>query len=352
VTKLIIQIPCFNEEATIGLTLDTLPRALAGIDEIEWLIIDDGSTDGTVEVALAHGVDHVVRLSGHQGLARGFTAGLQACLDAGADIIVNTDADNQYSSASIPDLIDPIVRNEADIVVGARPIEEIAHFSPAKKLLQRLGSAAVRVASNTDVRDAPSGFRAISREAAMRLHVFSEYTYTIETIIQAGQKGMRVVSVPVRTNRDMRPSRLIKSVAGYVLRSVATMVLIFVIYRPLRLFLPPATAIFLAGVFLGLRYVYFILIGESGGHVQSLILAAILLVIGNFVFLFGLIAHLIATNRKLLEGLETRMLQMSGQLGGSDTWGGSRESGSPRSSQARGGRKAEMEELQQNSADS
>jgi glycosyltransferase involved in cell wall biosynthesis len=343
VTKLIIQIPCFNEEATIGLTLDTLPRELPGIDEIEWLIIDDGSSDGTVEVALAHGVDHVVRLSGHQGLARGFTAGLQACLDAGADIIVNTDADNQYNSASIPGLIAPILRNEADIVIGARPIEEIAYFSPAKKLLQRLGSAAVRLASNTDVRDAPSGFRAISREAAMRLHVFSEYTYTIETIIQAGQKGMRIASVSVQTNRDMRPSRLIKSTLGYVLQSVATIVLIFVIYRPLRLFLPPAIVIFLAGFVLGLRYVYFILIGESGGHVQSLILAAILLVIGNFVFLFGLIAHLIATNRKLLENLETRMMQMSEQRGEADPRGSSREPGPPRSSPAGSGRNAEAE---------
>ena len=313
-TKLIIQVPCYNEAETIGPTLDALPRELAGVDQVEWLIIDDGSTDATVKTARAHGVDHVVQLNGHQGLARGFTSGIEACLEAGADIIVNTDADNQYSADDIPRLIDPILRNEADMVIGARPIEQIAHFSPAKKFLQRLGSAVVRIASNTEVRDAPSGFRAISREAAMRLHVFSEYTYTVETIIQAGQNGMRICSVPVHTNPDLRPSRLIKSIPSYVARSVATILLIFVIYRPLRLFLPLASVLFLAGLFLGLRYLLLIMLGQGGGHVQSLILSAIFLVIGSFVFLFGIIAHLIATNRKLLENMDTRMKYLHAEV--------------------------------------
>ncbi len=310
VTKLIIQIPCFNEAETLGVTLADLPREVPGVDEVEWLIIDDGCTDGTAQVALENGVDHILRLNGHQGLARGFVAGLEACVAAGADIIVNTDADNQYCAADIPALIAPVLNREADIVVGARPITEIAHFSPIKKLLQRLGSAVVRIASNTDVRDAPSGFRAMSRQAAMRLHVFGDYTYTIETIIQAGQKGMRIASVPIRTNGDLRPSRLIKSIPRYVARSVSTICRIFVTYRPLRLFLPLAAAIFLAGLSLGARYLYLRFIGQGSGHIQSVILAGTLLGTGVFVFLIGVIADLISTNRKLLEQIDWKIKQL------------------------------------------
>ncbi|MFQ5906973.1 MAG: glycosyltransferase family 2 protein, partial [bacterium] len=210
--KLIIQIPCYNEEATLGVTLAALPREIPGVDIVEWLIIDDGSEDKTIEVAKAHGVDHIVRLSRHQGLAKAFVAGLEGSLKAGADIIVNTDADNQYCADDIPKLIGPIVTGEAEIVVGARPIAEIQHFSPLKKYLQRLGSWIVRVASKTRIPDAPSGFRAMSRHAAMQLHVFNEYTYTLETIIQAGQKGMAITSVPIKTNGYLRPSRLVKTI--------------------------------------------------------------------------------------------------------------------------------------------
>ncbi|MCZ6773489.1 MAG: glycosyltransferase family 2 protein [Proteobacteria bacterium] len=308
--KLIIQIPCYNEAGSIGITLGYLPRSLPGVDEVEWLIIDDGSTDRTVEEAVAHGVDHVVRLNGHQGLARAFTAGLEACLSAGADIIVNTDADNQYSADDIPALVQPILEGRAEIVIGTRPIQDIEHFSSVKKVLQRLGSWVVRLASNTDVRDAPSGFRAISREAAMRLHVFGEYTYTLETIIQAGQNGLRLCSVPVRTNKDLRPSRLVRSIPRYLLRSVGTIARIFVIYRPLRLFFPIAGLIFLAGIALGVRYLYLISIGEGAGHVQSVILAAAFLGIGTFVWLIGVIADLIATNRKLLEKVDWELQKL------------------------------------------
>ncbi len=306
-TRLIIQIPCYNEAETIGIALDTLPRNVAGVDEVQWLIVDDGSMDGTVDVAIAHGVDHVVRLNGHHGLARAFTAGLEASLVAGADIIVNTDADNQYCADDIPSLIKPILESRADIVIGARSIRDFEHFSPLKKLLQRIGSWVVRLASNTDVEDAPSGFRAISQEAAMRLHIFGEYTYTIETIIQAGQKGLRVVSVPVRTNPDLRPSRLIKSIPRYVMRSVSSICRIFVTYRPLRLFFPLAGVIFFAGFALGIRYLYLQFIGEGAGHVQSVILAAALIGIGVFVFLIGVTADLISTNRKLLEKIDWRL---------------------------------------------
>ncbi|MFQ6018437.1 MAG: glycosyltransferase family 2 protein [Kiloniellaceae bacterium] len=309
--KLIVQIPCYNEEKSIGTTLDALPRSLPGVDDVQWLIIDDGSTDRTVEEAIARGVDHVVSLNGHQGLARAFAAGLEACLAAGADIIVNTDADNQYCAADIPALIQPIIEGQAEMVIGARPIEDIAHFSPVKKLLQRLGSRVVRLASSTDVIDAPSGFRAFSREAAMRLHVFGEYTYTLETILQAGQKGLRIASVPVRTNEDMRPSRLIGSIPRYMLRSISTIARIFVTYRPLRLFFPIAAAIFLAGIVLGVRYLYFISLGEGAGHIQSVILAAALMGIGSFVILFGIIADLISINRKLLERIDWQLQKLN-----------------------------------------
>ena len=310
-TKLIIQIPCFNEEKTLPVTLRELPRSLPGVDTIEWLIIDDGSTDNTIDVARSEGVDHVVRLIGHQGLAKGFMAGLQACIEKGADIIVNTDADNQYFAGDIITLVQPILEGKAEIVVGERPISEIKHFSPLKKLFQRWGSWMVRKVSHTDIPDAPSGFRAISREAAMRMHVFSEYTYTIETIIQAGQRGMAIMSVPIRTNDFLRKSRLIHSVPAYLARSFNTIMRIFMTYRPLSFFTVPGVIAILSGVILGLRFLYFYLITNTGaGHIQSLILVAVLLIVGFLLVIFGLIADLISVNRKLLENVDYRLQRL------------------------------------------
>lgn len=308
--KLIIQIPCFNEEETLPITLADLPREVAGFDVVEWLVIDDGSTDSTVEVALANGVDHIVRMKRNSGLAKVFMAGLDACLKRGADVIVNTDADNQYCADDIPALTAPVIAGRADIVVGARPISEIPHFSPIKKMLQRLGSWAVRVASNTEIPDAPSGFRAISRDAALRLNVLSEYTYTIETIIQAGRAGMAIQSVPVRVNEDLRPSRLVKSIPSYVKRSLITIARIFMTYKPLRFFMVPGLVFFGVGVLVGLRFVYFFAIGEGAGHIQSLILTAILLLVGVQLALFGLLAELIGNNRKMLEDVQSRIRRM------------------------------------------
>lgn len=309
--KLIIQIPCYNEAATLGITLAELPRQVPGFDKVEWLIIDDGSTDNTVEVALAHGVDHVVRHTRNQGLARGFVNGLRACLDAGADVIVNTDADNQYNAGDIPALTQPIVDGKADIVVGARPIETIEHFSPIKKLLQKLGSWVVRVASKTDIPDAPSGFRAMSRAAAQRLTVFSDYTYTLETIIQAGQKAMAITSVPIRVNGDLRPSRLVKSISSYIRRSIVTIIRVFAIYRPFRFFASIGATLFGIGFLIGLRFVYKWLTNEHGyeGHIQSLILASSLLIIGFHTILIAFVADLQAANRKLLEEIRTLSLE-------------------------------------------
>jgi len=301
--KLIIQIPCYNEEGTLAIALAALPRQIPGIDKVEWLIIDDGSTDKTVEVALANGVDHIVHLPHNQGLAKGFMAGLEACLKAGADIIVNTDADNQYCADDIPKLVEPILSRKAEIVIGARPISEIEHFSFTKKMLQKLGSWVVRVASNTDIPDAPSGFRAISRDAAMHLNVFNEYTYTLETIIQAGQKNMSITSVPIRVNEDLRPSRLLKSIPSYIKRSIVTIIRIFIIYRPFRFFASIGAVLFGAGFLIGLLFLWRYLSGEGEGHVQSLILASALLVMGFQTLLIAFVADLMAANRKLLEDI-------------------------------------------------
>jgi len=310
-TKLIIQIPCFNEEKNLPVTIRELPRQLEGIDEIEWLLIDDGSSDRSVDVAREMGVDHVVRLLRHQGLAKGFMAGIQACIGLGADIIVNTDADNQYCAADIGKLVQPILDGRADIVIGARPIDSIQHFSPIKKLFQKWGSWLVRKVSQTDIQDAPSGFRAFSREAAMRMHVFTEYTYTIETIIQVGQRGMAIMSVPVRTNADLRESRLIHSLPIYLAHSFNTIVRIFMTYRPLSFFMIPGGISFLIGVLLGLRFLYFYLVTRtSAGHTQSLILAAVLLILGGLLIIMGLIADLISVNRKLLENVDYRLQRL------------------------------------------
>ena len=306
-TKLIIQIPCYNEERTLGTTLAALPRHLPGIDTIEWLIINDGSKDRTVEVAKANGVDHIVQFTTNQGLAKAFMAGLQASLKAGADIIVNTDADNQYCADDIPQLIKPILLGQAEIVVGARPIWKTKQFSPTKKLLQKLGSWVVRLASKTNIPDAPSGFRAFSREAALQLNVFNNYTYTLETIIQAGQKGMAITSVPIRTNGVLRPSRLVKSIPSYVVRSLFTILRIFMIYKPLRFFLLAGSVPFSLGVILGVRWLIFFVAGSERTRIPSLILAAILILIGFQLWMFGLVADLMSANRKLVEEVQLRM---------------------------------------------
>jgi glycosyltransferase involved in cell wall biosynthesis len=301
--KLIIQIPCFNEAQTLSVTLSALPRTVPGFNSVEWLIIDDGSQDNTVEVAKTHGVDHVIRHAGNKGLARAFMTGLGACLRLGADVIVNTDADNQYNADDIPALVHPILQHRAELVVGARPISTIEHFSPVKKLLQKLGSWVVRVASKTNIPDAPSGFRAMSRSAAQRLMVFNDYTYTLETIIQAGQKNMAITSVPIRVNEDLRPSRLVKSIPSYIKRSIVTIVRIFIIYRPFSFFGSIGVTLFGIGFLIGLRFVWFYVNGVGEGHIQSLILASVFLGIGFQTLLVAFVADLLAANRKLLEDI-------------------------------------------------
>lgn len=303
--KLIIQIPCYNEADTLPITLAALPRHVPGFDCVEWLVIDDGSTDDTARVARDHGVHHVVRHSCNRGLARAFLSGLDACLGLGADVIVNTDGDNQYCAEDIPALTAPILKGQADIVIGARPIETIGHFSPIKKILQRVGSWVVRVASKTSVPDAPSGFRAMSRAAAEQLMVFNDYTYTLETIIQAGQKNMALTAVPVRVNADLRPSRLVKSIPAYIRRSIVTIIRIFVIYRPFRFFATIGCFLFGLGLLVGLRFLCYYFIGEGHGRVQSLILAAVFLVIGFQTILVAFLADLQAANRKLLEEIRS-----------------------------------------------
>ena len=308
--KLIIQIPCYNEAATLKTTLQDLPRAIPGVETIEVLIVDDGSSDDTVSVAREYGVHHIVSHVGNKGLAAAFMTGLTTSLALGADIIVNTDADNQYKASHIPLLIGPILRHEAEIVIGARPISDIAHFSPVKKLLQKFGSAVTRWVSETDVTDAPSGFRAFSRQAALQINVFSQYTYTLETIIQAGAKNIPLISVPVQTNADLRPSRLVKSIGSYVRRSMVTMGHVFVIYRPFRFLGVVAGLLLAAGVLLGLRYAYFVMIGEGKGHVQSVILTAILLLMGFHTLSLAVIANLISVNRRLLEDVQIHLREL------------------------------------------
>ena len=305
--KLIIQIPCYNEEATLGLALDALPREVPGVDAVEWLVIDDGSTDRTAEVAQQHQADYIVRITKNRGLARAFVTGLDYAIKSGADIIVNTDADNQYCADDIPLLVAPILEGRAEIVIGERPISQTAHFSPTKKLLQKLGSWVVRMASGTDVPDAPSGFRAMTREAAMRINVFDNYTYTLETIIQAGRKNMAVVSVPVRTNADMRPSRLVKSIPRYLQRSLFTIVRIFMTYRPFRFFALPGFLLLFLGLIPSVRFLFFYFTAGSTGHIQSLLFGVFFLGTGSALVVIGLLADLIGINRQLLEDIRWRL---------------------------------------------
>ena len=299
--KLIIQIPCFNEESSLPITLSELPKSVAGFDSVEWLVIDDGSTDKTSAVATENGVHHVVRHVQNQGLAKAFMTGLDACLSLGADVIVNTDADNQYKASNIEQLVAPILNHQAEIVIGARPISDTDHFSFLKKNLQRLGSWVVRVVSGTDIEDAPSGFRAFSAYAAKKLMVFNEYTYTLETIIQAGQKNIPICSVPIGTNEDLRPSRLVRSMPSYIAQSFITIVRIFVVYRPFRFFMTLGSILFLCGTLIGIRFLWFYFAEEGAGHVQSLILASVLLGMGFQTMLIAFVADLLAANRRLLE---------------------------------------------------
>jgi glycosyltransferase involved in cell wall biosynthesis len=300
-TKLIIQIPCYNEAATLSQTVAALPRHLPGIDTIEYLVIDDGSTDGTSQIARSLGVEHVVRFPRNMGLAAAFVAGLEACVRNGADVIVNTDADNQYHAADIPTLLEPILSRRADLVVGDRGVGQLANFSPLKRRLQRLGSWVVKQASGVNIPDATSGFRALTRDAALRTLVLSGYSYTLETLIQAGMKRTAVEYVPVRINPQTRPSRLMKSMWHYIKNSTVTIVRAYSMYRPLRVFTLVGGVLIFLGLLPGSRFLYLYFTGNRVGHVQSLILSAILLIVGFQVLLIGLLADLMSFNRKMLE---------------------------------------------------
>lgn len=313
IVKLIIQIPCYNEQETIGLTLDALPRHIPGIRTVEWLIVDDGSTDNTINEAIKHGVDHVIPCRTNRGLAVAFMRGLNACIQRGADIIVNTDADNQYNAEDIEKLVAPILRGEAEIVIGARPIDEIQHWSLLKKLLQKLGSRIVRMASGTRIADAPSGFRAMSRDAAIQLNVFNSYTYTLETIIQAGRKSIPIISVPIRTNPELRPSRLMTSMPDYVRRSLPTIVRIFMTYRPFRFFAIPGLLMFILGTLPTGRFLYNYFMGIGSGNIQSLLYSILFLGSGVALLVTGFIADLIGVNRQLLEDIRWRIRELEYQ---------------------------------------
>ena len=305
--KLIIQIPCLNEEHSLPKTLEDLPKQIEGIDSIETLIIDDGSTDKTVEVAKKLGVHHVLQFTNNKGLAKAFIAGINQSLKLGADIIVNTDADNQYFGGDIVKLIQPILKKDADIVVGDRQVETIRHFSPVKIFLQKFGSWVVRQLSGTEVPDATSGFRAYSRDAALQLNVVSDFTYTIETIISAGKKNLAIAHVPVKTNTKLRESRLFPSIRVYLQRSLVTMLKVYSMYRPLRLFTLAGGTTFLLGFAIGCRYLFFFFMGQTEGHIQSLILSAILLIVGFQIIMMGIAAELISVNRQLLEDIQVRI---------------------------------------------
>ncbi len=305
--KLVIQIPCLNEENSLPVTLEALTKHIDGIDEIEVLVIDDGSTDNTVDVAKRAGADAVISLGSNKGLAKAFVAGINKALSMGADIIVNTDADNQYKAEYIEKLIKPILENKADIVIGARPVDSIEHFSPLKKFLQKLGSAVMRFVSSSTVKDAPSGFRAFSKNAALQMNVFDKYTYTLETIMQARAKGLVIDCVDIDVNPELRKSRLFNNMFQYIRRSIFTMLRMFIIYRPFRFFIVLGLLFFLSGLILGVRYLYYYSIGDGIGHIQSLILTAILLIFGVQVSLIAVLSELLSINRKLLEDIQFRV---------------------------------------------
>ena len=305
--KLIIQIPCLNEEHTLPKTLADLPKKIEGIDSIEILVIDDGSTDKTFEVAKRLGVHHILQFTNNKGLAKAFISGINESLKLNADIIVNTDADNQYFGGDISKLIQPILKKEADIVVGDRQVETIRHFSPIKIFLQKFGSWVVRQLSGTLIPDATSGFRAYSRDAALQLNVVSDFTYTIETIISAGKKNLAITHIPVKTNKKLRESRLFPSIKVYLQRSFITMLKVYSMYRPLRLFTIAGSATFILGFAIGCRYLFFFFIGQTEGHIQSLILSAILLIVGFQIIMMGIAAELISVNRQLLEDIQLRI---------------------------------------------
>jgi glycosyltransferase involved in cell wall biosynthesis len=305
--KLIVQIPCYNEEKTLPQTLNDIPRQINGVDQIEILIIDDGSTDRTVEVAIENNVDHIIKNPKNRGLARTFQAGLDASLRLGADIIVNTDGDNQYKGGDIPKLIKPILDGKADIVIGDRQTEKVPHFSASKKKMQKIGSFVVRMLSETDIPDAVSGFRAFKRDAAMQMNIVSPFSYTIETVIQAGKKHLAVTSVPIGTNSKTRESRLFKSIPNFIERSVSTMIRIYTMYQPLRVFFYIGSLLIALGMLPSVRFLYFFLSGSGTGHIQSLIFAAILFIVGFQVLMIGLVADVIGFNRKLIEDTLVRV---------------------------------------------
>lgn len=312
--KLIIQIPCYNEAETLEIALNGLPKQIDGIDTIEYLIINDGSKDNTVEVAKNWGVHHIVSFKRNKGLAKGFMAGIDEALRQGADIIVNTDADDQYCGADIEKIVHPILEGQADIVIGARPIDETEHFSPLKKKLQHFGSWVVRKASNTDIPDAPSGFRAYSREAALQLNVVNEYTYTLEQIVQAGRNKIAIMSVPIRTNAELRPSRLFSNMFGYVKKSMLTIIRSYIMYKPLQFFVLLGSAPIIAGLILGIRFLVRFLMGNGGGNIQSLILVSLLITIGVLLWVIGILADTIAANRKILQDVQVRVRRMDYEI--------------------------------------
>lgn len=305
--KLIVQIPCFNEEQTLAQTLKDIPRQIPGVDVVEVLVLDDGSTDRTVEVAKQAGADHIISLGQHRGLAKAFMAAIDASVRLGADLIVNTDGDNQYDGRDIQTLIAPVLEGRAEMVIGDRRIDSLDHFSSLKKILQKVGSWVVRQASDTDIPDTTSGFRAYSKRAALRLTVFSDFTYTLETIIQARHKGIQVTHVPVRTRADVRPSRLVKSTWYYLTRSVGTIVRIYAMYRPLHVFSVISGVLLLSGLAISARFLYYYAQGAGGGRVQSLILSALLILLGFQSLIIGLLSDLVSANRRLLEEILFRL---------------------------------------------